>query len=168
MDCGPPGSSVHGILQARILEWVAISFSGDHPEPGIKPESPELQGRFFTIWATGEAQCRSPMWNVKLSLKSHLYHLSFHLLHSLNLTFICSLLSTLEVAQTMHNHASYTPNFNSSSFMLPFSSQNTHAFSGILLVLYSVSLPFSLAVVEISRGIYRSLLSLAQNKLFIV
>ena len=27
MDCGPPGSSVHGILQARILEWVAISFS---------------------------------------------------------------------------------------------------------------------------------------------
>ena len=28
MDCSPPGSSVHGILQARILEWVAISFSG--------------------------------------------------------------------------------------------------------------------------------------------
>ena len=29
MDCGPPGSSVHGILQARILEWVAIFFSGE-------------------------------------------------------------------------------------------------------------------------------------------
>ena len=28
MDCSPPGSSVHGILQARILEWVAIAFSG--------------------------------------------------------------------------------------------------------------------------------------------
>ena len=28
MDCSPPGSSVHGILQARVLEWVAISFSG--------------------------------------------------------------------------------------------------------------------------------------------
>ena len=29
MDCGPPGSSVPGILQARILEWVAVPFSGD-------------------------------------------------------------------------------------------------------------------------------------------
>ena len=36
MDYSPPGSSVHGIFQARILEWVAISFSGDLPNPGIK------------------------------------------------------------------------------------------------------------------------------------
>ena len=43
MDCNPPGSSVHGILQARILEWVAISFSGDLPNPGIEPGSPALQ-----------------------------------------------------------------------------------------------------------------------------
>ena len=35
MDCSPPGSSVHGILQARILEWVAISFSRDLSKPGI-------------------------------------------------------------------------------------------------------------------------------------
>ena len=34
-----PGSSVHGILQARILEWVVISFSGGLPDPGIKPTS---------------------------------------------------------------------------------------------------------------------------------
>ena len=33
MDCSPPGSSVHGILLARILEWVAISFSKDHVQP---------------------------------------------------------------------------------------------------------------------------------------
>ena len=39
----PPGSSVHGILQARILEWVAISFSGDLPDPGIEPRSSALQ-----------------------------------------------------------------------------------------------------------------------------
>ena len=39
MDCSPPGSSVRGILQARILEWVAISFFGDLPTPGIKPGS---------------------------------------------------------------------------------------------------------------------------------
>ena len=43
MDCSPPGSSVHGILQARILEWVAIPFSRDLPGPGIEPESPALQ-----------------------------------------------------------------------------------------------------------------------------
>ena len=43
MDYGPSGSSVHGISQARTLEWVAISFSGDLPDPGIKPESPALQ-----------------------------------------------------------------------------------------------------------------------------
>ena len=39
----PPGSSVHGILQARILEWVAISFSRDLPDPGIELRSPALQ-----------------------------------------------------------------------------------------------------------------------------
>ena len=36
MDCSPSGSSVHGILQTRILEWVAIPFSGNLPNPGIK------------------------------------------------------------------------------------------------------------------------------------
>ena len=43
VDCSPPGSSVHGILQARILERVAIPSPGDLPNPGIKPRSPALQ-----------------------------------------------------------------------------------------------------------------------------
>ena len=43
MDCSLPGSSVRGILQARILEWVAIPSPGDLPDPGIEPRSPELQ-----------------------------------------------------------------------------------------------------------------------------
>ena len=43
MDCSLPGSSLHGILQARILEWVAIPFSRDLPNPGIEPGSPALQ-----------------------------------------------------------------------------------------------------------------------------
>ena len=43
MDCRPPGSSAHGILQASILEWVAISFSRDLPHPGIEPGSLALQ-----------------------------------------------------------------------------------------------------------------------------
>ena len=43
----PPGSSVHGILQARILEWVAIPPPGDLPNPGIAPRSPALQADSF-------------------------------------------------------------------------------------------------------------------------
>ena len=43
MDCNPPGFSVHGILQARKLEWVAIPSPGDLPDPGIDPGSPALQ-----------------------------------------------------------------------------------------------------------------------------
>ena len=43
VDCSLPGSSVHGILQARILEWIAISFSRDLPDPGIEPRSPAVQ-----------------------------------------------------------------------------------------------------------------------------
>ena len=57
MDCSTPGSSVHGILQARMLEWVANPWG--FPNPGIKPVSlmsPALAGEFFTTSATWEAQ----------------------------------------------------------------------------------------------------------------
>ena len=52
MDSSLPGSAVHGIFQARILEWAAISFSRDLPNPGIEPGSPAFQTRRFTVWAT--------------------------------------------------------------------------------------------------------------------
>ena len=48
MDCSPPGFSAHGILQARILEWVAISFSRDLPDAGTESASLALAGGFFT------------------------------------------------------------------------------------------------------------------------
>ena len=48
MDCSPPGSSVHGILQARILEWVATSFSRGSSRPGVRPQVFCIAGRFFT------------------------------------------------------------------------------------------------------------------------
>ena len=48
MDCSPPISSAHGILQARILEWVAISSPRDLPNLGIESVPPALAGRFFT------------------------------------------------------------------------------------------------------------------------
>ena len=41
-DCSPQGSSVRGILQARILEWVAIPFSRGSPDPGMEPRSSAL------------------------------------------------------------------------------------------------------------------------------
>ena len=43
MGCSLPGSSVHGVLQARILEWVAMPSSGDLPGPEIESRSPALQ-----------------------------------------------------------------------------------------------------------------------------
>ena len=43
MDCSPPGSSLHGILQARILEWISNSFSRGSSQPRDWPWSPALQ-----------------------------------------------------------------------------------------------------------------------------
>ena len=43
MDCSPPGTSVHGISQARILEWVVIPLSSGSSQHRIEPKSPELQ-----------------------------------------------------------------------------------------------------------------------------
>ena len=48
VDCTPPGSSVHRILQARILEWVAILFSGGSPWPRDQTQVSCIAGRFYT------------------------------------------------------------------------------------------------------------------------
>ena len=67
VNCSPPGSSVHGILQVRILEWVTMPFSRDLPDPGIEPASlmsPVLAGRFFTTSAT---------WAVLGAVKGHCF-----------------------------------------------------------------------------------------------
>ena len=57
MVSSPPGSSVHGIVQARILEWVPFPSPGDLPDLGVKPAtlaSPALAGGFFTIAPPGK------------------------------------------------------------------------------------------------------------------
>ena len=54
MDCSPPGSSVHEISQARILEWVAFPSPGDLPDPGIKHKPSALAGRLFTVHQPGK------------------------------------------------------------------------------------------------------------------
>ena len=52
MDCSLPGSSVHGIFQARILEWIAISFSRGSSQPRDRTQVSRIVGRRFTVWAT--------------------------------------------------------------------------------------------------------------------
>ena len=56
MDCSPSGSSDQEILQAGLLEWVAIPFSRDLPKPAIETQISYIAGILFTIWATREAQ----------------------------------------------------------------------------------------------------------------
>ena len=49
MECSPPGSSVHGILQARILEWVAISFSKGSSQPRDQTQVSHIVGRLYHL-----------------------------------------------------------------------------------------------------------------------
>ena len=56
MDCSLPGSSIHEILQARILEWVAFPSSRESSQPRDQTQVSHNVGRFFTSWTTREAQ----------------------------------------------------------------------------------------------------------------
>ena len=55
MDCSLQGSSVYGILQARILEWIAIPFSRGSFWPRDQTQACCIVGRFFTVWASRDA-----------------------------------------------------------------------------------------------------------------
>ena len=80
MDCSPPGSSVHGILQTRILEWVAISFSRGSSQPRDRTQMFCVAGRFFTIWATREAPVFSKI-HIIFSLNSVLLKVYLEILN---------------------------------------------------------------------------------------
>ena len=69
-DCSPPGSSVYGILQARVLDWVAIPFSRRSSSPRDLIQVSCIAGRLFTIWANREAHRAS----------QHIFHISVRLL----------------------------------------------------------------------------------------
>jgi len=68
MDCSLPGSSVHGILQARIIEWIAISFSKGSFRPRDQTRSPTLQADYAPSEPPG-----SPDWLRMLSFHLYLY-----------------------------------------------------------------------------------------------
>ena len=59
MACSLQGSTIHEIFQARVLEWVAISFSRGSSQPGERTQVSLIAARCFTIWVTKEAQRQS-------------------------------------------------------------------------------------------------------------
>ena len=86
MDCGPPGFSVHGILQERILEWVAIPFSRGSSQPRDGTQVSSIAGGFFTIWAPRETHTTiqwivlavslgEPCWTYKHAFGTELVHM---------------------------------------------------------------------------------------------
>ena len=91
MDRSSPGSSVHGIFQARVLEWVAISFSRGSSQPRDWTWVSFTAGRRFTIWATREASHVHNLEINPLLIVSFevfflpFWELSFHLVYS----FLC-------------------------------------------------------------------------------
>ena len=90
MDCSLPGSSVHGILQARTLEWVAIPVSRGSSQPRDQTWVSYTEDRFFTVWATRRAQF-SPLsfsqhwWTLKVTYKCEMPVLLFRF-HFVNLS----------------------------------------------------------------------------------
>ena len=76
MDCSLPRSSLHGISQARILEWVAISFSRLSSQPRDRSWVSCIAGRFFNIWATRETLRYADNTTVKAESEEELKSLS--------------------------------------------------------------------------------------------
>ena len=86
----PMGYRVHGILQARILEWVAVPFSRGSSQSRDRTQVSCIAGGFFTSWASGEAltyvknlaDVQTPGQLLCISYCPHLYHLHFHHLNT--------------------------------------------------------------------------------------
>ena len=145
MDSSPPGSSVHGILQARILEWVAISFSRGSSRPRDRTQASHIAGRHFNLWATREAlnsnsvlllTSKYPLYASILSFVKDVFKkvwelnewtymqncLGQWLAHSYNLitvsNYTCDYQKTEEITWKAHNTMPYTLNLKLASFFL--------------------------------------------------
>ena len=84
MDCSPPGSPVHGILQARILEWVAMLSSRESYQPRNWTQVSRIAGEFFTIWAIREA----PLFSWGKALMESWHHKNYFWNYSNSLSFL--------------------------------------------------------------------------------
>ena len=74
MDCSLSGSSIHGIFQARMLEWIAISFSRGSSWPRNQTLVSRIAGRRFTVWATREAKWSESLSHVQLFVTPWIVH----------------------------------------------------------------------------------------------
>ena len=101
MDCSLAGSSLHGILQARVLEWVAISFSRGSSRPRDGTRVSCIPGRHFNLWATREAIKRSLVFPIPLFSS-----ISFH--WSLRKAFL-SILAVLWNSVSQWVYLSFSP-----------------------------------------------------------
>ena len=95
-DCNLPGSSVHGISQARILEWVAVSFSRDLPDPGIKP----------TSWVSSVSSFQHTKFLSTLGAVHGIFPLLENLFHS-TLFLANSIQASLPLRKTQHVTPAY-------------------------------------------------------------
>ena len=71
IDCSLPGFSIHGVFQARVLEWVAFSFSRGSSWPRDQTQVSCIVGRRFTLWATREALSFIHKWKLHLRLPDY-------------------------------------------------------------------------------------------------
>ena len=75
MDCSPPGSTIHGIFQAGILEWVPLPSPGNLPNPRIEPKSPSLHEDSFPLSHLGSLHVYPlRVYEVHLLVKAHFRH----------------------------------------------------------------------------------------------
>ena len=95
IDHSPPGSSVHGTFQARMLEWVAMPSSKDLPDPGIEPMSPALADVFFTTGATWEAH-KKAIINIKYTCQELLSYFDVLIL-SLRLNILLIIMEIISI-----------------------------------------------------------------------
>ena len=101
VDHSPSGSSVHGISQARILEWIAISFFRYLPDPGIKPVSSVLAGRFFITEPPGKPHLHTQFYLYPTSSESTILNLQnshqvkIHKIISFKILLYCKFLDNI-------------------------------------------------------------------------
>ena len=132
MGCSLSGSPIHGIFQARVLEWIASSFSRGSSQPRNRTQVSHIAGRRFTVWATREASSLSQvtlyatdngMFNFQVIYESGIWVLSPPLIKAItytkeinwsNITFI--LYATLAVPKCLWSYKNLQIDFQSWQF----------------------------------------------------
>ena len=112
MNCSPPGSSVHGILQVRILEWVTFPPSEDLPDPGMEPKSPASLA-LASGFSTSEPPEKSRT-NLCYSVGIHLLKKTLMLRENSQTSLIYDIIRSLKVCQVAPEDIhSMSPNLRS-------------------------------------------------------